>query len=321
MKKELHINHSEKKTFFDFIYQFILSIDNELIIICPYIKVNILDCLLLHCPAKKTTIITTWNLKDFQCGSSDVELYTYCKEKKIYLFINPRIHLKTFIKDYRSCIFGTANISNHGLALCDNYNYELATLIGELDRNSVIYFKTILKESVIVNDDVYQMYKAEFNKLKPLEEITEPDMKSVKPRSEFLISALPMSRNIDILYEIYSKDIDHIEYGEDLQCAIHDIVLYKIPPHLTKEKFIDFLKKEFFASQFIIKLLDFIKNQQYFGRVKEWIQQNCEDVPLPSRRDLTGNIQVLYKWIVELSDGKYKVDIPGSHSERIYKVT
>ena len=90
--------------------------------------------------------------------------------------------------------------------------------------------------------------------------------------------------------------------------------------HLNKEEFLVFLKGKFFRSKFIIELLDFIGEEKYFGRVKEWIQKNCQDVPVPSRRNLTGNIQVLYKWIVKLSDGKYKVDVPGQYSERIYRV-
>jgi hypothetical protein len=57
-----------------------------------------------------------------------------------------------------------------------------------------------------------------------------------------------------------------------------------------------------------------------FGGVKQWIQENCTDVPVPSRRELSGNIQVLYKWIVGLSDGKYEVNIPGEHSEVISKI-
>ena len=49
--------------------------------------------------------------------------------------------------------------------------------------------------------------------------------------------------------------------------------------------------------------------------IKLW--QNCVDVPTPRKFEITENIQILYRWIVKLGNGKYKVDVPGSHSERL----
>ena len=300
------------------IKEFLSRTDHEIIIICPYIRTDVLGKLIPDKNVKKT-IITTWNLRDLQLGSSELDLYRYCKENKITLFINRRIHLKAFINDYSSCFFGSANISKRGLALVNDYNYELAKKVDKLTVEDKIYFKKILNESILVNDQVYAEYVKSLQKLKPMEDIKDVDLEGIKPDPEFLISALPMSKDIEILYNIYSNNLQS-DSEEALQCAIHDIILYGIPKDLTKNDFIVYLKSAFFESKFIIKLLDFIGEEKYFGRVKEWIQKNCVDVPVPSRRDLTGNIQVLYRWIVELSDGNYKVDIPGQHSERISKV-
>ena len=94
---------------------------------------------------------------------------------------------------------------------------------------------------------------------------------------------------------------------------------YEIELGLTKEEFTEKLKIQFFAHPFTKKIEEFIDPEAYFGRIKEWVQNNCTDVPVPSRRELTGNVQVLYDWLVKLSDGKYAVDRP-NHSERIYIV-
>lgn len=314
IKQELYI--SEPDLFFENIADYISNVTNELLIISPYIKTSVLEQLLIECKANKITIITTWSLRDFLYGSSELKLYEFCKKNKIYLFLNKRVHLKVFINDYSNCIFGTANISKTGLSLIDNYNYELGTKIDSLDVNSIIYFKKILNESVLLTDVIYKKYKEEFEKLKSPDLITEPDFVS---KSDFLISYLPMSYDINELFKLYSNGFESSSI-EKRDCAIHDIILYEMPFGLNYDEFIDLLKERFFKSEFMIKLLDFIAQEdRYFGRVKEWIQNNCEDVPVPSRRDLTGNIQVLYKWIVELSDGKYKVDRP-NHSERIYRV-
>jgi hypothetical protein len=309
---------SRKDRFFQDIERFISSAGRELLIFSPYIKTEVLSNLLEKCPSK-ITIITTWKLRDIQLGISDIELYTYCKDHGIFLYLNSRIHLKVFVNDYTQCVFGSANISNKGLALVADHNYELDAKIEAIDTDSVIYFKKILNESILVTDDIYQKYRDAMRDLGPLPEIEEIDIHSLPKKSEFLISALPMSYDVQELFEIYSHNFKH-ESQEKRECAIHDIVLYNVPPNLDYTPFRKLLKERFFASNFIQRLLEFVTvDDRYFGEVKEWIQKNCEDVPVPSRRDLTGNIQVLYKWIADLSDGVYKVDRP-RHSERLYRV-
>jgi hypothetical protein len=309
---------SESERLFQKIQEFISSADSEILIISPYIKTEILEKLLQKKPAK-TSIITTWKLRDIQLGISDIELYQYCNKKRIFLYLHPRIHLKAFVNDYTHCVFGSANISYKGFALVSDHNYELDAKVEAIDSDSVIYFKKILKESVLVTDEIYQMFLKAVEELTPLPELEEPDITSLPKKSEFLISALPMSYDVKELFEIYSNNFNH-DSKEKRECAFHDVVLYNIPTNLDYPKFRELLKKRFFTSKFIQKLLEFVMaDDRYFGEVKEWIQKNCEDVPIPSRRDLTGNIQVLYKWIADLSDGEYKVDRP-RYSERLYRV-
>lgn len=313
-----NLYYSEKDQFFSKISEYLSSSHQEILIISPYIKTDVLKGLLSK-SHRKISIITTWKLRDIQLGISDIELYTYCKENGIFLYLNPRIHLKTFINDYSTCIFGSANISNKGLAIVADYNYELDGKVEMLDIDSVIYFKKILSESILVDDEVYRQYQVAVQKLSPLPDLEEPDIFVMPKKSEFLISVLPMSYDIQELFRVYSHNFES-ESQEQRDCAIHDVVLYHVPSNLEYSTFREHLKEHFFTSPFIVKLLSFIPPEGvYFGEVKEWIQKNCEDVPVPSRRDLTGNIQVLYKWIVDLSDGEYNVDRP-RHSERLYRV-
>jgi len=81
------------------------------------------------------------------------------------------------------------------------------------------------------------------------------------------------------------------------------------------------LKKKFFEHPFIQKIDEFIVNNEgFFGRIKEWVQTNCTDVPVPRRWELTGNVQTLYDWFEKLGDGEYEIDVPHSHSQKITKV-
>lgn len=100
---------SEKDNLFDKVKEYISYANRELVIISPYITTKVLQSLVFDCKAK-ITIITTWKLNDLKTGSSDLELYNYCKQNKIYLYLNHRIHLKVFINDYSTCLFGSANI-------------------------------------------------------------------------------------------------------------------------------------------------------------------------------------------------------------------
>ena len=106
-----------------------------------------------------------------------------------------------------------------------------------------------------------------------------------------------------------------------MACIIHDLVNYDIDPGLGDEDFLQILTAAFFVHPFIQKIDEFISPEAYFGRIKEWIQNNCTDVPVPSRRELTGNVQVLLEWFVALGDGSYMVDVSGRHSQRIRNVT
>ena len=79
------------------------------------------------------------------------------------------------------------------------------------------------------------------------------------------------------------------------------------------------LTTAFFEQKFIKAFLENLQstNEIYFGKAKIWIQANCANVPLPRRWEITENIQILYRWFVELGNGKYAIDVPGAHSERL----
>jgi hypothetical protein len=169
----------------------------------------------------------------------------------------------------------------------------------------------------LVNDRIYERYKNRYDQL-PSAPPTLPEIElgSLLTDADCLISALPLTQNIDDLYELYKTLFVGVD-REAVACAMHDIALYQIPFGLPKTEFIALLKQQFMKSGFIKKLLAWIdEDERYFGEIKAWIQEKCADVPIPSRRDLTGNIQVLYRWIADLSDGKYKIDKP-NYSERI----
>jgi hypothetical protein len=303
---------------FNRIREFLSESQHNITIFSPYIKTEALRELLPELNVK-VTLITSWKLQDLWLGSSDLSLYPFAKQRSYSMFLNNKIHLKVFMTDWQRCILGSSNISNKGLGIGIDCHYELDVIHSIIDTDTLLYLRRILSESVLMNDKLYLKYKEVVGNLPNPPQVPEPCDFELLPETDFLISSLPMSLNIHKLYEIYANSFSGAD-KEATDCAMHDIALYGIPIGLSREGFISYIKKAFYESSFIRKLLlNINEDGMYFGQVKTWIQNNCADVPVPSRRDLTGNIQVLYRWIIDLSDGRYSVDRP-NYSERLYKV-
>ena len=298
---------------------FIMKSGQEVLIFCPYIQVASLKNI-LEGHKSRISIITSWKTIDLLTGISDLELYHFCKSIGAYLYINQRIHLKVICDSYHSALVGSANITGRGLGMVSNSNHECVVLYEPLDRFQQIYLRSILQESTLINDKGFETVKKTIEKCrtdfyKP-QEYDDIDFKRAINK-EFLISALPMSISIDTLFAYYSEELTSQGFSDvDYDCAMHDLALYKLPANLGKQDFITHLKEAFFSQLFIQELKKFLCKERYFGEIKEWVQGTCVDVPVPSRRDLTGNVRVLYNWFAELGKDEYIVDRP-NHSERI----
>ena len=295
--------------------------DQTIFIFVPYIKTSVLERL-LEGLENRIVIITTWKPLDIIFGSSELELYPFCKEHEITLYVNNSLHLKMYSVGLDEAILATGNISNSGLL--PNGNYEAATRIS-LTSSDRLFLENIRHKSRLIDDEIYEILKVwiEDNKIEPIDDISLESIIPESKKDDFLTSALPMTRNIDDLIYGYQR----IRVGEEpstdseiRSCILHDLTNYQIIRGLNEEEFINMLTVKFFAHPFIRKIDEFIVPEAYFGRIKEWIQNNCNDVPVPSRRELTGNVQVLLEWFVRLGDGKYVIDVPGVRSQRIRKI-
>jgi hypothetical protein len=297
-----------------------LERSGDLFIFVPYVKLDALRYLLAkrnNCRA----IFVRWETKDLISGASDLEIYSFCKEKGISLFRNKRLHLKAFISNYESCFLSSSNISGRALNLpaTQNYNYELATIVDNLTIEDRLYFSIIEQESTLVTDNIYNQFAEQLPaKRTEFPNESEFDIKVVSPDKDFLISSLPLTRNVDKLYHVYESM--SFQNETDLNCITHDLALYNLQFGLPIIDFKIALQTAFFAHPFIRAFLKKVheRNEIYFGEAKSWIQENCSNVPLPRRWELTENTQILYSWIEKLSNGEYAVDKP-NYSERLYR--
>ena len=297
--------------------------NGDITLFSAYLKLNTLKKLNISKHIKQ--IIVRWEIEDLFKKVSDKELYDYCIENNIALYRNTRIHLKAFWNNKSSLFFGSANISRRGIEAVGDYNFELNGIIDTITFEDQSYLNKIILDSEYVTEALYIKIK---NIVEALEvpDLIFPKLPTPPPTVDyFLINQLPMSSSPELLFKIYEGvRLENLE----MNCAAHDLELYRIPKNLNKADFLNFLKKNFNQHPFIQTFKEAVKtatNEKYperngsmqFGSVRRWFAENTTTVPTPRSFELNSYVKVLYKWICYF-DEDYSWYVPGERSEVIY---
>lgn len=293
--------------------------ENSVTLLIAYIKLEQLKKINLK--QNINQIVVRWEIQDLCTGASDIEIYDYCKENKITLYRNTRIHLKVIWNNYNSVLFGSANMSSKGIGEKGNYNYELNGFSSRILIEDKIYFKKIINQSELVDSALYK-------KLKKLKEKIEkkafnyPDLKT-NPNLEdkFLLSQLPMSSSPKtLLYNFFHR---HNLSEIDEACMIQDLSNYDVDINLSKDQMEEQLEYNFNTHPFISAFKDAVFKSQNksinYGGVVRWIQENTTTVPTPRSWELKKDllVNILYQWICDF-DNNFYWNIPGEKSQVIY---
>ena len=97
----------------------------------------------------------------------------------------------------------------------------------------------------------------------PPEEETNATPKPIT-KDEFLISALPMTRDISILRRAYDRLNQELSPSDDQEirdCVYHDLANYGISLGYSQDEFLDLLKEKFFAHPFIQRIDQFLTTE------------------------------------------------------------
>lgn len=311
--------NTSNKNFINTLLDFVNK-SNKVFIYSAYAKLDLIRE--VNKIKKVEQIIVRWEIADLVNGVSDLELYKYCKENRIKLFRNTRLHLKAIVNDSNQIIFGSSNYTKKGFALVENFNFELNSNVENIESSDLLYLNQILRDSEYVDEYKFNLIKTEVDKYQNLKfEIKEmPTQKN--STDNFLISQLPMSKDFKLLYDYYLNS--RYETVEDQNCFIHDLVLFDIvSPGLTYDDFVSHLKINFNKHEFVLKLKEFIKTQPgeslRYGGVVEWIKQNTTTVPTPLSWELKEQeiVNILYYWITSF-DSDFTTSVPGRKSEVIF---
>lgn len=303
-----------------------ISTSEEISVFSAYVRTEQLKE--LNRENKINRIIVRWEIRDLHQGASDLDLYQYCKNNKIALYRNTRIHLKCLLNNRDEIFLGSANVTGRGIGERENmFNFELNSLSKEADFYDVLYLDKIVSKSEYVTEELFQEIKSKVESLEDFknqeEEYQKVDIMTKKKKSDyFLISELPMYRDVKGLYQA-AKNIDELS-PLDRRCVSHDLATYDLSISKNEEQFYSDLRQVFNSHKFIVGLKTRIKEDRrgkrslHYGGVVRWITENTTTVPTPISWELKKQqvVNILYEWICFL-DSDFVVERPG-HSEIIY---
>lgn len=289
--------------------------DEPLFIIVPFISNSTLLNLLSGVGDTKVTVVTSWRKDHLINGVSSISLFDLCQDNDWTLYINSELHAKIYSKSFNSCYLGSANCTNK--ALFDTHgNIECMTFIDQLTVGNRIELNKIISNSTLVTKEVYDAYKAWLNDCEcENDDLTEP---LIDDSFLYQTYQLPAICNPFVLW-YYLCDPQH--YKEYASEAEHDLAIYLDRwDYETEGEFISNLRVGFINHPFIKEIDKYISYEGVrFGYLKQVIQNNCTDVPVPHRSNITTMVQNIYRWFEELFPECYYVDVPGKRSEVIHK--
>ena len=300
-----------------------INSSNHVTLFSAYVKMAQLET--LNKSKKINQIVVRWEIGDLCLGVSDIHLYDYCLQNNIALYRNTRIHLKAFWDNHTSLFFGSANVTGRGVGEKGEYNFELNGLNEKLSFADRTYLNKIILESEYVDKELYKKIRNLVNAVE-MPVVDYPSLPTPPPTDDyFLINQLPMTSSPELLYKIYSGEIQN---ELEMDCAAHDLELYRIIIDLSEIEFFDHLKNVFNQHPFIEKFKEAIKlctndrnpdrsGSMQFGAVRRWFSDNTTTVPTPRSFELNNYIKILYVWICYFDDN-YSWKVPGARSEVIY---
>ena len=262
-------------------------------IIAPFINVDALKKTLS--PDTEAIIITSWRKDHLLSGYSSLELYDLCSKNGWTLFVNDSLHAKIYSNSMKDCYLGSANVTNAAL-FSDDGNIECMAYLPDLGVAGRIEINGIMATSILVDDRIYSQYLLWYEQVSKQSESEVIAPLTIENLSPFYISQLPATD--DPLYLRHClNNLENCDYAEEHDLAIYGMIEY----NESKIDFINNLSKNFFNHPFIALFKErVLSGPIYFGEAKEWVQNNCVNVPTPHRKDLTELIHNLFYWFVDL---------------------
>jgi hypothetical protein len=242
---------------------------------------------------------------------------TYLKEKGCELYVNQTIHLKLYVFASNFAFSTSGNLTFRGLGYSSDSNIEVGNCIA-LGQDDWTRIYQVVATSRQVDEELYVRFKS-YVESQPSSKPRSPTPDLLGNPKAFTLSSLPATETPSLLMDYYLHPTSSNYLPEEIRRRTHDLVTFGLRPGLGGEEFDERLGEEFRKGPFVIEFVEFLKRvrKARFGTVSDWIQRECEDVPLPYRWEIKENTRILYDWLAHFFP-EITWDVPGEHSQVIY---
>jgi hypothetical protein len=281
----------------------------------PYVKLNALKEVLRGVPSEvNISLILRFSVRDIAYGATDFDVYNYALASKYSVFLNNKIHLKTYLYDYSQFHTGSANCTNSGLGISASHNHETLSFQDCIKDDYKWFLSSIKSESTWLD---FKLLHRLSKKIEEMDLKNERDEDLKKAESEIqieidnqksiLASQLPTCSSPKELFNAYVSG----EYQQHPHLH-HDASNF----HLTGQKFASFddflayLGPIFFSQPFSRRILESKEKSMNFGKIRRILEKECIDDPRPDRLEVNILINNFFGWLEAMEGDNFSIAQP-----------
>lgn len=245
-------------------------------------------------------LMVRFRMEDIISGATDLSIYEYGKKNNWTIYIRFDLHAKTYIFDKKRCVMGSANLTNSGLQLSGNGNYEMANIF-DIDSEDIRKIEILYANAIILDDGLYQKMRQEL-------EAVERNSGKIYRWSEGIQKLFLPDFSTLFTYDFpefqnYQEYINHSIDFLDLESTWD---LYQ-------------LRNKFKTCKVFLWLKNLIieeGGEMYFGEITANLHNVLINDPKPYRKEVKELLVRLLQWIQDLEIEDVVIDRP-NHSQRV----
>jgi hypothetical protein len=302
----------------------------ELLLVAPFIKVAVLERLLIEIPDEVTLrCVTRWFPHEIASGVSDLEIWPLFKERaNSSLWLRLDLHAKYYRVD-QQCLIGSANLTAAALGWRQPANLELLLPYSAEASELRFFEETLFTQAVVVNDSIYQQMLEAVQHLPkppsqpdyPLESSSQEDGLSgddedSKPRELRENGVVygqtpgqewfPQTRHPEDLYKAYANQWERLTSATQI-AAVYDLWFLAIPPGLDSNGFLSYVGAMLLQQPVVQAIDELAATPQRFGAVKKMLAVRYKH---QSDFDSSYAWQTLMRWLLFFLPRRYSVSTP-----------
>lgn len=283
------------------------SAQRELVLVAPFIKVDVIRRLLAETPtAVSVTCITRWRPEEIAAGISDLEVWEVIRARPAAaLFLRHNLHAKYFRGDDR-CLVGSANLTATALGWSQRSNLELLITVNP---SILVDFEGEAKTNTVCVDDAVRSTMA-----KAVAAIKEPPLRwlaDTRPQKPADATAaldlgtwLPACRRPDKLYSAYLGKRDEL-IEDAYEAATQDLAMLDIPSGLDRQPFELIVATTLQQMPLVRKVDEAAVTPQSFDSLASLLRAELGDVA-PPNFDADDAWQTMVRWLVYFFRDRYR---------------